>query len=55
MANIIVKSKIKEITGEFKVSGDYYEALEEEVKLFIKKSIKRAEANNRKTIQPRDL
>ncbi|GIU69448.1 MAG: hypothetical protein KatS3mg002_0684 [Candidatus Woesearchaeota archaeon] len=52
---IIVKSKIKEITGQYNVSADFTEALNEKVKQIIKDAVKRAEANNRKTVMGRDI
>ena len=52
---IIVKSKIKELVGQYNVSGDFSEVLNEKVKQMIHDSVKRAEANNRKTVMGRDL
>lgn len=52
---IIVKSKIKEIAGQYNISGDFPEVLNEKVKQMVKDAIKRAESNNRKTVMGRDL
>lgn len=52
---IIVKSKIKELVGQYNVSGDLPEVLNEKVKQMIRDAVKRAEANNRKTVMGRDL
>jgi hypothetical protein len=52
---VIVKSKIKELVGQYNVSGDFSEVLNEKVKQMIHDSVKRAEANNRKTVMGRDL
>ncbi len=52
---IIVKSKIKEIAGQYNVSGDFPEVLNEKVKQMVQDAIKRAEANNRKTVMGRDI
>jgi len=52
---IIVKSKIKEIAGQYNVSADFPEVLNEKVKQMVRDAIKRAEANNRKTIMGRDI
>lgn len=52
---IIVKSKIKEIAGQYNVSGDFPEVLNEKVKQMVQDAIKRAESNNRKTVMGRDL
>lgn len=53
--SIIVKSKIKEFTGNYSVSGDFSEVLNAKVKQMIQDAVKRAEANNRKTVMGRDL
>lgn len=52
---IIVKSKIKELAGDKSISGDLPEVLNQKVKQLIQDAIKRAEANNRKTVMGRDL
>ena len=52
---VIVMNKVKEIAGEFSVSGDFYEALDKEVEALIKKATERAKANNRKTVMAKDL
>lgn len=52
---IIVKTKIKEIVGEYNVASDFPEALNEKVKQMVQDAKKRAEGNNRKTIMGRDL
>ncbi len=55
MAEIVVKSKIKEAVKDCNVAGDFYEALEVEVKKLIAKAEKRAISNGRKTVSARDL
>jgi len=52
---IIVKSKIKEMVGTFNVSADFNDELNKKVKQMIQDSVKRAEANGRKTIMGRDI
>ncbi|MFP4403149.1 MAG: DUF1931 domain-containing protein [Nanoarchaeota archaeon] len=52
---LIVKSKIKEIVGNFNVSSDFADALDNEVLKLVKKAITRAESNGRKTIMAKDL
>lgn len=52
---LVVKSKIKEHADDLNVSSDFAEALDETVKELIKKAVKRAKDNGRKTIQARDL
>jgi len=53
--NIIVKSNIKNIVPDHNVAGDFAPALNEKVKLLILESVKRAEANSRKTVMAKDL
>lgn len=51
----IVKAKIKEMSGDFNVSGDFSEALNEKVKGLILEAIDRAKANGRRTLMAKDL
>lgn len=55
MADLIVKAAVKEALDEKNVSSDFYEALDEEVAELLADAGSRAEANGRKTVQPRDL
>ncbi|MBX0296577.1 MULTISPECIES: DUF1931 domain-containing protein [Halobacteriales] len=55
MADLIVKSAVKEALNDHNVSADFYDALDEEVADLLDDAAKRAEANDRKTVQPRDL
>jgi len=52
---VIVKAKIKENVGDVNVASDFIEALDNEVKVLIKKAVKRAEGNNRKTVMGKDI
>lgn len=52
---LVVKSKIKEYTGEYNVAGDFADALNLKVETLIRDAIKRAEANGRRTIMAKDL
>ena len=53
---LIVKNAIKDmVKGRANVSADFYNALDAEVKGLVSKALDRAKANNRKTIQARDL
>jgi histone H3/H4 len=52
---VIVKAKIKEQVGDANVASDFVQALDAEVKVLIKKAVKRAEDNNRKTVMAKDL
>jgi histone H3/H4 len=55
MTDLIVKAAIKEELDDHNVSSDFYEALNEEVSELLEDAGDRAEANDRKTVQPRDL
>ncbi len=52
---LVVKSKIKEVAGDYNISSDFADALDEKVKELVKKASERAEANNRKTVMGKDL
>lgn len=52
---IIVKSKIKELTAGYNVSSDFAEALDVKVKELVSAAVKRAEGNNRKTVMAKDI
>ena len=52
---IIVRSRIKELAGDFNVSGDFADALDKKAEQLIKEACERARANNRRTIMPKDL
>ena len=54
MTDLIVKSAVKDALDN-NVSADFYEALDEEVAELLDDAARRAEANDRKTAQPRDL
>jgi histone H3/H4 len=55
MADLIVKSAVKEALDDTNVSADFHEALDAEVAGLLDDAARRAEANDRKTVQPRDL
>jgi len=55
MAELIVKAAVKNAADENNVSSDFYAALDEEVEELIGDAAERAAANDRKTVQPRDL
>ena len=55
MANIIVKSAVKDELDEMNVSTDFYDALDGEVSELLDDAARRASDNDRKTVQPRDL
>ena len=55
MVDLIVKNAVKEAVDEKNVAADFYDALDERVTDLIDDAATRAEANDRKTVQPRDL
>ena len=55
MADLIVKAAIKEQLADQNVSADFYDALDSEVEDLLADASQRAEDNDRKTVQPRDL
>lgn len=55
MADFVVQSAVKDQLEEMSVSADFYEALDQEVADLLEQAARRAQENERKTVQPRDL
>lgn len=55
MADLIVKSSVKEALEGNNVSADFYDELNAEVEDLLEDAAQRADANDRRTVQPRDL
>ena len=55
MADLIVKAAVKEALDDMNVASDFYDALDEEVDQLLENAARRADDNDRKTVQPRDL
>ncbi|QLG29835.1 DUF1931 domain-containing protein (plasmid) [Halorarum halophilum] len=55
MSDLVVKSAVKEHLEGNNVAADFYDGLNEEVAELLEDAARRAEANERKTVQPRDL
>jgi histone H3/H4 len=55
MADFIVQSAVKEELADQNVSADFYDALDGEVEDLLADASRRADDNDRKTVQPRDL
>lgn len=55
MSELIVKSSVREELDDMNVASDLFEALDEEVEELLEDAARRAAANDRKTVQPRDL
>ncbi|UCE75360.1 MAG: hypothetical protein JSV56_06585 [Methanomassiliicoccales archaeon] len=53
---VVRKSKVKELVGaDFRVSADFYDALNEHVQETLKLAKQRAKMNDRKTLRPHDI
>ena len=55
MADLIVKAAVKEALDDKNVASDFYDSLDEAVEELLTEAAQRAESNDRKTVQPRDL
>jgi histone H3/H4 len=55
MADLIVKSKVKDFVGDMSVGADFYDALNKEVETLINKAKARCKENNRSTLKARDV
>lgn len=55
MQGLVVRSKIKEVAGDFNVGSDFVDSINEKVEFLIKDAMRRAEANNRRTVMAKDL
>jgi len=55
MTDLIVKSGVKEALENQNISADFYDALDQEVAALVDEAAERADANDRKTVQARDL
>ena len=52
---LVVKSKIKDVTGDCNVAGDFADALSAKVEELVNAACARAKANGRKTVRASDL
>jgi histone H3/H4 len=52
---LVVKSAVRELVGDFRVSEDFWGALNKSVSELVKKAVERAKANGRKTVRGADL
>lgn len=55
MTELIVKSKIKEVVKDMRVSIELANALNKKVEAILKEAAERAKANHRTTILPQDI
>jgi len=53
---VVRKSKVKELVGtDFRVSADFYDALNKHVTETLRSAKQRAKMNDRKTLRPHDI
>jgi histone H3/H4 len=52
---LVVKSAVRELLKDVRVSEDFWKKLDERVKEEVKKAAERAKANGRKTVRGCDL
>ena len=52
MVDLIIKTAVKEETGDMEVGSDFYVALDEEVAELLEDARQRAKANDRNTVSP---
>ena len=55
MVEIVVKSKIKEVIKELRISADLAKALNKKVEQLLKEAEERAKFNHRTTVMPQDI
>ena len=55
MADLIVQSTVKDQLEEMNVAADFYDALDQQVDDLLEEAAHRAQENDRKTVQARDL
>lgn len=52
---VVNKSQVKEMAGDFRVSSQFYDELDEVVRKAIRAAQQRAKNNGRSTLMPYDL
>ncbi len=52
---LAVRSKVREVAKGMRVSGDFFDALDEKIAEIIKEAVKRAKGNGRATLRAYDL
>jgi histone H3/H4 len=55
MADIIVKTAVRNAVNDLNVATDFYDELDAEVQALLDDAERRAQANDRKTVSARDL
>ncbi|MEM5874609.1 MAG: DUF1931 domain-containing protein [Candidatus Aenigmatarchaeota archaeon] len=52
---LVVKSAVRELIKDFRVSEEFFNALDKKVESLVKEAVGRAKANDRKTLRAADL
>lgn len=52
---LVIKTKVKEYSGDLQIGSDFMDALDKRVAVLIDNACKRAESNKRKTLREHDL
>lgn len=55
MPQRVVKAAVKDAMDDMNVAADFYDALDDEVAELLEDASRRAQENDRRTVQPRDL
>jgi histone H3/H4 len=55
MPDVVVQPNVEDRLENMNVAANFYDALDEEVDELLERAAQRAQDNDRKTVQPRDL
>ncbi len=55
MANLIIKSNLKQVVKELRISANLAQELDKKIEEILKRAVERAKANKRTTVMPQDL
>jgi histone H3/H4 len=55
MAALVVRSKVREVVKNMRISEDFFKALDKKVEQLIKEAVNRAKGNGRATLRSYDL
>ncbi|MEM0243369.1 MAG: DUF1931 domain-containing protein [Candidatus Aenigmatarchaeota archaeon] len=53
--SLVVRSAVREVVKDMRISDSFFEALDKEVESLIKKAMQRAKANGRSTLRDSDV
>ena len=53
--SLVVKSAVREVIGNYRVSEDFFSALNKSVEALVRRAVERAKANGRKTVRGADV